>query len=85
MKFIISDNGKFGRGPSWLVTCYMKGKQTRRSFETRTEAEQYANETRATLKAVTDPEATRSALRLCAGTGYAIDCLVRVSLAHIAS
>lgn len=61
------------------------GKGSGDPFETRAEAEQYANETRATLKAGTDPEATRNTFRLGAGMGYATDCLVRVSLAHISS
>ncbi len=85
MTFKISDNGKFGRGPSWLVTCYMNGKRTRRSFETRSEAEQYVHEARAALMSGSDPEQLENALRLCAGTGFSIDYLVRVGLAHIAS
>ena len=83
MSITISNDGNPGRKSHWLVAVYQNGKRIRRFFATRAEAQHYANETRATLDRGGDLVAIEKALRLSAGSAYAVDVLVEHGLAYI--
>lgn len=72
-----------GRPVRWRVAYHVNGKRSRRSFKTLLEAEHFARKVRHFLNTGIDPEAVRNALRICAGTGYAIDFLVQTGLEHL--